>query len=167
MAPHLFLHRPGPRAFRTATATAAIGLSAGLAGPAQAQFSRAPQPVATIESPAPSAATDDTSYRRDAARHIYARFAQNIHAGKLPPMMYAVMITDTEIDARGEVREVTVVRPPAAAREVTPWVVDLIRRAAPFPAPTGMGGKPAIYREIWLVNKTGHFQVDTLTEGQL
>jgi hypothetical protein len=81
--------------------------------------------------------------------------------------MYAVMITDTEIDASGQVVNVSVARPPAAAKEVAPWVVSLIRNAAPFPAPTKLAGSPnVIYREIWLVDRTGQFQVDTLTEGQ-
>ena len=89
-----------------------------------------------------------------------------IFRGKLPPMMYAVMITDTELDADGTVRSVTVVRPPAAAKEVTPWVMALIRGASPFPAPRQMGESGIVWREIWLVDKSGRFQVDSLTEGQ-
>jgi hypothetical protein len=79
----------------------------------------------------------------------------------------AVMITDTELDADGTVRSVTVVRPPAAAKEVTPWVMALIRGASPFPAPSRIGeGTGIVWREIWLVDKSGRFQVDSLTEGQ-
>jgi hypothetical protein len=81
-------------------------------------------------------------------------------------MMYAVMITDTEIDADGTVRSVTVARPPAAAKEVTPWVMALIRGASPFPAPRQFGEAGVVWREIWLVDKSGRFQVDSLTEGQ-
>jgi periplasmic protein TonB len=131
---------------------------------AQAQFTVIPA-VPLNAPPAASQAADEHSYRQDAARHLYARYPQQVHKGKLPPMMYAVMITDTTIAADGQVEKVQVVRPPAAASEVTPWVVELIRRAGPFPAPQAMG-KPAVYREIWLVDKTGRFQVDTLTEGQ-
>jgi hypothetical protein len=76
------------------------------------------------------------------------------------------MITEAEVDAEGQVVNVRVVRPPAAAKEVTPWVVSLIRRAAPFPPPVHMAGGTAVWREIWLVDKTGTFQVDALTEGQ-
>ena len=88
----------------------------------------------------PSAAAADRDYRVDAARHVYASFPSRIHKGKLPPLMYAVMITDTEIDASGQVVNVSVARPPAAAKEVAPWVVSLIRNAAPFPAPTKLAG---------------------------
>ncbi|MBL8327827.1 MAG: hypothetical protein JNJ71_03175 [Rubrivivax sp.] len=136
-----------------------------LAAPAAAQFAILPAPSAAGSTPAASSAPDETAYRRDAARHIYAAYPQRIHKGKLPPMMYAVMITDTTIDSSGQVQSVDVVRPPAAATEVTPWVVDLIRKASPFPPPAAIG-KTAVYREIWLVDKSGRFQVDTLTEGQ-
>ena len=102
----------------------------------------------------------------DASRHLYATFPTRVHKGTLPPMMYAVMITEAEVDAAGQVLNVKVVRPPAAAKEVTPWVVSLIRRASPFPAPVKMAGGVAVWREIWLVDKTGTFQVDALTEGQ-
>lgn len=130
---------------------------------ARAQFAVPARPMAAA--PAASEAVDERSYRQDAARHLYARYPQQIHRGKLPPMMYAVMITDTTIGAEGQVENVQVVRPPAAAAEVTPWVVELIRRAGPFPAPQAIG-KSAVYREIWLVDKSGRFQVDTLSEGQ-
>lgn len=135
------------------------------AGGAQAQFAMVPDPLLPA-SPQVSDATEDKTYRKHAARHIYAAFPNRVHKGKLPPMMYAVMITDTKLDASGNVVEVDVVRGPAAAKEVTPWVVSLIRKASPFPAPAQMGEGGTVYREIWLVDRTGKFQVDSLTEGQ-
>jgi periplasmic protein TonB len=142
-------------------------LLAGLGGAAQAQFAAVPGSSLNAP-PSPSSAADESGYRKDAARHVYASYPASVHKGKLPAMMYAVMITDTEIDASGQVQAVKVVRPPAAASEVTPWVVGLIQRASPFPPPAALtsGGKAAVYREIWLVDKTGKFQVDSLTEGQ-
>jgi hypothetical protein len=56
------------------------------------------------------------------------------------------------------------VRKPAAP-EVGPWVMEMIRKSGPFPKPTGMGR--VRYLDIWLVHKSGKFQLDTLTEGQL
>lgn len=135
------------------------------AGAAQAQFAMVPPP-ALPSPPEPSAAPDERAYRADAARHLYRAYASRIYKGKLPPMMYAVMITDTELDADGTVRSVTVARPPAAAKEVTPWVMALIRGASPFPAPRQLGEGGIVWREIWLVDKSGRFQVDSLTEGQ-
>ena len=136
-----------------------------LAGPAGAQFAMVPPP-ALPAAPEPSQAEDERAYRQDAARHLYRAYGSRIYKGKLPPMMYAVMITDTELDADGTVRSVTVARPPAAAKEVTPWVMALIRGASPFPAPRQLGEGGTVWREIWLVDKSGRFQVDSLTEGQ-
>ena len=39
-----------------------------------------------------------------------------------------------------------------------------VRRAAPFPVPARMG--KVTYTETWLWDKSGRFQLDTLTEGQ-
>lgn len=150
---------------RAGLAGALLAGLVGLSGPAQAQFSQVPS-TALSGAPEPSAAADEAAYRKDAARHVYAAYPLRIHKGKLPPMMYAVMITDTEIDPTGQVVNVSVARPPAAAKEVAPWVVSLIRKASPFPAPTRIAGGNITYREIWLVDRTGLFQVDTLTEGQ-
>ena len=40
----------------------------------------------------------------------------------------------------------------------------MIKKASPFPPPARMG--EVKYTEIWLVDKSGRFQLDTLTEGQ-
>ena len=69
----------------------------------------------------------------------------------------------TEVDAQGQILDVRVRRPPAAP-EVGPWVLSMIRKAGPFPPPAKLG--KATYTEVWLVHKSGNFQLDTLTEGQ-
>ena len=137
-------------------------LAAGwLAGPVQAQFAMVPSPLA----PAAVASEADTelAYKQDAARHLYASYPMRVFKGRLPPLLYGVMIVDTEIDDQGQIVDVRVRRPPAAP-EVGPWVVAMIRKAGPFPAPAKLGR--AVYTDIWLVHKSGNFQVDTLTEGQ-
>jgi len=134
-----------------------------LAGAAQAQFAMVPAP-ALQGAPRASDAEIEKEYRIDAARHLYAAYPARIMRGKMPPLLYSVMVVETEIDPTGQVLNVNVVRKPAAA-EVAPWVVAMIRRAAPFPAPVKMPGG-ARYLDIWLVDKSGQFQVDTLTEGQ-
>jgi len=146
-----------------AWAAAAVLLAAAASG--HAQFAQVPSPVVPAAAPV-SEAEDPSAYRMEAAKHLYAAFPSRVHKGKLPPMMYAVMITEAEVDAAGQVLNVKVIRPPAAAKEVTPWVTSLIRRAAPYPAPVKMAGGTVVWREIWLVDKTGTFQVDALTEGQ-
>jgi hypothetical protein len=132
------------------------------ASPAWAQFQAAPaaeKPKAQAASTAASA----RDYKKDGAKHLYAAYAKQIHKGKLPPLLYGVAIIETTIGPHGEVQDVRVVRQPAAA-EVTPWAVGLIKAAAPFPAPAKMGS--VTYSDIWLVDKSGRFQLDTLTEGQ-
>ena len=42
----------------------------------------------------------------------------------------------------------------------------MVKRAAPYPPPAKMTGGTVKYVDVWLVNKTGLFQLDTLTEGQ-
>ena len=75
---------------------------------------------------------------------------------------YAVAIVETEIDENGNVIDAVVTREPAAAKEVGPWIVSMIRAASPFPKP----GQRTRYRDIWLVDRSYTFQLDTLTEGQ-
>jgi periplasmic protein TonB len=139
-------------------------LAWGLAAAAHAQFTMVPAPLMPPEQ-RQSAAEIEREYRIDAARHIYSAYPNRILRGKFPPLAYAVMITDTHLDATGQVLKVEVVRAPAAAKEVAPWVVQLLQRASPFPVPARFENG-VVYREIWLVDKGGQFQVDTLTEGQ-
>jgi hypothetical protein len=40
-----------------------------------------------------------------------------------------------------------------------------VRQAAPFPQPAKLGR--VTYTDTWLWDKSGRFQLDTLTEGQL
>ena len=161
-------NRPaGSRALLPAALTTLALMSGlGVLPAAHAQFAQVPAPLTEGSTPPPSQAKEADAYRKEAANHLYSAFRTRVHKGKLPPMMYAVMITEADIDAAGQVTGVRVIRPPAAATEVTPWVVSLIRRAAPYPAPSGLEGGIATWREIWLVDKTGLFQVDALTEGQ-
>ncbi len=131
---------------------------------AQAQFGSAPQPHKAVVLQ-PSQAANEKAYRLDAARHIYDTYPAQILKGKVPALVYAILVTETEIDARGQVLGVRIVRQPASAREVTPWVVSMIRRASPLPPPARLGRVK--FLEVWLVDKSGQFQVHSLTEGQL
>ena len=142
---------------------AALALAGAFAAPsAFAQFQSAPEAVKP-KAQAASAATSAQAYKKDGAKHLYAAYAKQIHKGKLPPLLYGVAIIETTIGPQGEVQDVRVVRQPAAA-EVTPWATQMIKAAAPFPAPAKLGS--VTYSDIWLVHKTGRFQLDTLTEGQ-
>jgi protein TonB len=111
-----------------------------------------------------SAAETALEYRGDGARHIYEAYGGHVYKGKMPPLLYGIAIIETEIDAEGNVVDVKLVRKPAAA-EVGLWAMEMIRKSGRFPPPGRMGRVK--YLDIWLVHKSGRFQLDTLTEGQL
>jgi hypothetical protein len=103
------------------------------------------------------------AYRKEGARHIYAKHGGMVFKGMLPPNIPGVGIVDTTIDSRGNVTSISWRRRPAD-ESFMPITERLIRSAAPFPAPTRMG--KVVYTDIWLWEKSGQFQLDTLTEGQ-
>jgi periplasmic protein TonB len=143
---------------------AAIVMVLALPQAALAQFAAPPAlPKKLVTKP--SNALTEKAYRKDAARHLYAAYPKKIKRGKMPPMLYSVMVVETEIDATGHVIEVNVVRKPAA-EIVEPWVIAMIKKASPFPVPQKLTESPVRYTEVWLVDKSGVFQLDSLTEGQ-
>lgn len=144
---------------------AAAWLAAGLlaCGGAQAQFSMVPAPLCAPPRESPQEVEQE--FRIDAARHLYSCYPMRIYRGKLPPLLYGVMMVETDLDAVGNVLKIRVVRPPAAD-EVAPWVLALIKRASPFPAPARMAGGTVTFTETFFVDKSGLFQAFSLTEGQ-
>jgi hypothetical protein len=136
-----------------------------------APVARAPVAAPHAATPVPSTnrrvstATTEKAYRQDGARAIYAAYPDSIYKGKLPALLYAVAVVETELDANGNVRDVRMVRAPSHAPEITAKIRDLIRKASPLPAPARMGATK--YTDVWLFDKGGQFQLDTLTEGQL
>ncbi|WP_404826433.1 hypothetical protein [Diaphorobacter aerolatus] len=112
-----------------------------------------------------SQATTPRAYRRDAARHIYSKNAARIYKGKLQPLLYAIGVLQVSIDKNGEVRSLSWMRAPNHAPEVIQEIERTVRAAAPYPVPANMDG--VVYTDTWLWDKSGKFQLDTLTEGQL
>ena len=130
---------------------------------ARAQFSMVPAPLCAP--PRESANDVEQEYRIDAARHLYACYPMRVYRGKLQPLLYGIMMVETEIDPTGKVIDITVIRKPAAD-EVAPWVMAMIRRASPFPAPSKMPAGTFKFTETFFVDKSGLFQTFSLTEGQ-
>jgi hypothetical protein len=112
-----------------------------------------------------SQAVTPRDYRRDAAGHLYARNSGRIFTGKLPPLLYAVGVLQVDIDRMGHVTDIRWMRAPSHAPEVMADIERSVRAAAPYPAPVRMGR--VTYTDTWLWHKSGRFQLDTLTEGQL
>jgi outer membrane biosynthesis protein TonB len=121
-------------------------------------------PTSTIARSASYAGTP-REYRRDAASHLYAKYSARIYAGKMPPLLHAVGVLQVDINTQGSVTALRWMRAPSHAPEVVAEIERAVRSAAPFPAPIKMGR--VTYTDTWLWDKSGRFQLDTLTEGQL
>lgn len=143
--------------------------------PAKPPVAQAPAPAALppqAAAPAPviqpalvSQAHTPRDYRRDAASHLYAKNTERIYSGKLPPLLYAVGVLQVDIDRQGHVTDIRWMRAPTQAPEVMAEIERSVRAAAPYPAPVRMGR--VTYTDTWLWHKSGRFQLDTLTEGQM
>jgi len=121
----------------------------------------APGPVAGTRA---SAAATPREYRRDAAAHLYGLNRARIYPGRLPPLLYAIGVLQVEVDGSGQVQNLTWMRAPRHAPEVVAEIERTVRAAAPFPVPARMGR--VTYTDTWLWDRSGRFQLDTLTEGQ-
>lgn len=111
-----------------------------------------------------SAAATPRAYRQDAATHLYGLNAQRIYKGQLPPLLHAIGVLEVDIDRAGRVTAVRWLRAPRHAPDVIAEIERTVRAAAPFPVPARMG--KVTYTDTWLWDKSGNFQLDTLTEGQ-
>ncbi|MDO8450382.1 MAG: hypothetical protein Q7T10_16415 [Rhodoferax sp.] len=130
------------------------------APPSAAEQAAGPAPVVTV-----SRAITPRDYRRDAASHLYAKNTQRIYQGKMPPNLYAIGVLQVDVDGKGRVTKLNWMRAPTHAPEVVKEIERIVRLAAPYPTPARMGR--VTYTDTWLWHKSGLFQLDTLTEGQL
>ncbi len=126
----------------------------------------APKPAPAEQPPGKmSAANTPRAYRLDAAGHLYSLNAERVYHGKMPPLLYAVGVLEVEVDARGNVLSTHWLRAPSHAPEVMAEIERTVRLASPYPAPAKLGR--VTYTDTWLWHKSGKFQLDTLTEGQM
>lgn len=142
--------------------------------PAPVQDSRVPSPdTPAVKGPVPasqgsarsSSAATPRAYRQDAATHLYGLNKERIFKGKMPPLLHAIGVLEVEIDRTGKVTRLNWMRAPKHAPDVVAEIERTVRAAAPFPVPARMG--KVTYTDTWLWDKSGRFQLDTLTEGQL
>lgn len=146
---HTPLHRRQLLALSAASGTAA--LIAGCSFPSMPGVSGRQAPAA------------DPAYKRAAASHLYRRYPDRIYPGKLPSLLYAIGVLETVVERNGRVGSFKWLRAPGHAPEVVAQIERLVRDAAPFPAPSGR----VSYIDTWLWDRSGRFQLDTLSEGQL
>ena len=130
----------------------------GTAPGAAASTEASPARLITAQTPAIKA------YRKVGAAAIYKKYPQRIYKGKIPPLVYAVVVTETDVDADGRVKGVYFSRTPSHAPEVSGMIAELIKGASPLPSPGKIGAHT--YVDTWLWDRSGQFQLDTLTLGQ-
>jgi periplasmic protein TonB len=123
-----------------------------------------PAPVAARIPNIISQAANATNYRRDAAQHIYKNNSARIYKGRMPPLLMAVAVLELDVDTMGDIAAIRWVRGPTHLPNVIADIEALVRASAPYPAPVKMPG--VIYTDVWLYDKSGLFQLGTLTEGQ-
>ncbi|MFZ3221426.1 MAG: hypothetical protein WA174_15420 [Rhodoferax sp.] len=155
---------PRPTLHKVSLWASIAALIAGCAGKPPAPPEQLPATPAPTVGKVSNARTP-LDYRRDAAAHLYALNSTRIYAGKMPPLLYAIGVLQVDINARGAVTAIRWMRAPTQAPEVIAEIERSVRDAAPFPAPVKMGR--VTYTDTWLWHKSGRFQLDTLTEGQL
>jgi hypothetical protein len=141
-----------------------------VAAPKPAPAPRPAAPVAAAPAPAAlppgtklSSAASALDYRKDGARHIYEMNGHRIYKGKMPPLLQGVGVMQMDIDSRGQVVSLSWLRPPSHAG-ARAEIERTARAAAPYPVPQRLGR--VTYTDTWLWDKSGQFQLDTLTEGQ-
>jgi protein TonB len=136
-------------------------------GSVPGQLSSAVANPAGSDRPRPRASNAATprDYRRDAARHVYDINRQRVYVGKLPPLLYAVGTLQVNLDTNGKVLSMHWMRAPTHAPEVVADIERTVLSAAPFPVAAQLG--TVTWTDTWLWDEEGHFQLDTLSEGQL
>ncbi len=157
---------------RTALLALAFGAAAPLRAerrPAATPFDQPPWPEPALVERSTHALAHDIdvpSFQLVLARHLYEAYPGRVLRGNLPPVLHAVLFTEAQLDAAGQVVHVQVLREPAASPEVAPWMRTLIRRAAPYPVPAGLGRETVWWREVWLVDRSARLQAMSLSKGQ-
>ena len=80
-------------------------------------------------------------------------------------MLYAIGVLQVDLDRQGQVTGTRWMRAPRHAPEVIAEIEKIVQAAAPYPAPSRIGR--VTWTDTWLWDKSGRFQLDTLSEGQL
>jgi hypothetical protein len=126
----------------------------------------APAPAPAVQPPPAKSSTalNAEDYRVDAATHLYKLNSSRIYPGVMPHFLYAIGVLEIQLDTRGRVTHLQWLRPPEHAPEVVAEIERTVRQASPFPAPVHL--KNASYVDTWLWDRSGRFQLHTLSEGQ-
>ncbi len=124
-----------------------------------------PLPTPKLSSKKSSANTHE-EWRKEIALKIYLNNKDLIYPTKLPPLLYAVGVVETQIGINGEIQKINWMRVPKHSPEIIQMVEGILNKQAPFTIPSNLGAPPYSYIDTWLWNKNYQFQLHTLTQGQ-
>ncbi len=110
-----------------------------------------------LPQPSPSRSWDE--FKRNAARRMVAGSPKFAYMSKPPPMLYAIAILEVEVDAQGQVRDISVVRKPAKddAQDTIDIAMAAIRRAGPYGDVSHLP-RPWKWSEVFLFNDNRQFK---------
>lgn len=130
---------------------------------AAARAHAAPNMGAVVSMPPAPASRTMAEFQRMAAQRLVRANPQFTYMGKPPPMMWAIIIIETTLNADGSVRTINVTRPPAnpAAAGTIEYALEAIRRAGPYGDVSKLP-QPVRWSEIFLFNDKNQFKPRTL-----
>ena len=102
-------------------------------------------------------------FKRMAARRMVAASPQGSYMGKPPPILFGIPIIETELNADGSVKSISVTRPPAnpVAANTAQYAMEAIRRGAPYGDVSKLP-KPWRFTEVFLFHDKRQFKPRTL-----
>ncbi len=118
-------------------------------------------PRVSLPAAAPARTLDE--FKKLSARRMVAGSPQYSFMGKPPPMMFGIVIVETEVNADGSVRNISVTRPPANpdAASTADIAVEAIRRGAPYGDMSRLP-RPWKWSEVFLFNDKRQFKPRSL-----
>jgi hypothetical protein len=130
---------------------------------AAARAHQAPDMGPPVALPPAAAPRTMAEFQRNAAQRLVRANPRHSYMGKPPPMMWAIVIVETELNRDGSVRNISVTRPPAnpAAAGTVEYALEAIRRAGPYGDLSRLP-QPVRWSEIFLFNDKNQFKPRTL-----
>jgi hypothetical protein len=98
-------------------------------------------------------------FKKQAGRRMFAATPDYALKGKLPPMLFGIVILEIEADADGNLRRVAVTRAPAnaAAADTAEIAMEVVRRGAPYGDMSRLP-KPWKWSEVFLFDEKRRFR---------
>ena len=113
--------------------------------------------------PAAPAVRNWDEFKKMAGRRMVAASPQGSYMGKPPPILFGIPILETELNADGTVRAISITRPPANpdAANTVEHAMEAIRRGAPYGDMSRLP-KPWKWTEVFLFNDQRQFKPRSL-----